>query len=173
VEHSSRVRFGAWIAFDAAASTRTVSARKEENSTPRLPRSCRAVESRRAGISKRMADNEHHHAEARSDTRERVLLRRHPARTATSGQPSPARATLTLRRDQPAHRRVVSRSSETRFDKRVSGSGRRDLNSGPLVPQTSALTRLRHAPRGGNRSNDAGFARPSNGSRRDISRSGR
>src|SRR5579862_3119650 len=26
-------------------------------------------------------------------------------------------------------------------------SGRRDLNSGPLVPQTSALTRLRHAPR--------------------------
>jgi hypothetical protein len=25
-------------------------------------------------------------------------------------------------------------------------SGRRDLNSGPLVPQTSALTRLRHAP---------------------------
>src|SRR5215217_4085932 len=27
-----------------------------------------------------------------------------------------------------------------------SPSGRRDLNSGPLVPQTSALTRLRHAP---------------------------
>ncbi len=27
-------------------------------------------------------------------------------------------------------------------------SGRRDLNSGPLVPQTSALTRLRHAPWG-------------------------
>src|SRR5262249_4866079 len=27
-------------------------------------------------------------------------------------------------------------------------SGRRDSNSGPLVPQTSALTRLRHAPRG-------------------------
>ena len=26
-------------------------------------------------------------------------------------------------------------------------SGRRDSNSGPLVPQTSALTRLRHAPR--------------------------
>src|SRR5580700_79339 len=25
-------------------------------------------------------------------------------------------------------------------------SERRDLNSGPLVPQTSALTRLRHAP---------------------------
>ncbi len=29
-----------------------------------------------------------------------------------------------------------------------SASGRRDLNSGPLVPQTSALTRLRHAPLG-------------------------
>ena len=28
-------------------------------------------------------------------------------------------------------------------------SGRRDSNSGPLVPQTSALTRLRHAPRPG------------------------
>jgi hypothetical protein len=28
-------------------------------------------------------------------------------------------------------------------------SGRRDSNSGPLVPQTSALTRLRHAPRSG------------------------
>ncbi len=28
----------------------------------------------------------------------------------------------------------------------ASVSGRRDLNSGPLVPQTSALTRLRHAP---------------------------
>ena len=27
-------------------------------------------------------------------------------------------------------------------------SGRRDSNSGPLVPQTSALTRLRHAPCG-------------------------
>ena len=26
-------------------------------------------------------------------------------------------------------------------------SGRRDSNSGPSVPQTSALTRLRHAPR--------------------------
>jgi Phage integrase family len=30
-------------------------------------------------------------------------------------------------------------------------SGRRDSNSGPLVPQTSALTRLRHAPRGSTR----------------------
>ena len=29
----------------------------------------------------------------------------------------------------------------------LSPSGRRDSNSGPLVPQTSALTRLRHAPR--------------------------
>src|SRR3954464_12153951 len=28
----------------------------------------------------------------------------------------------------------------------VERSGRRDSNSGPLVPQTSALTRLRHAP---------------------------
>src|SRR5207244_12460210 len=27
-------------------------------------------------------------------------------------------------------------------------SGRPDLNRGPLVPQTSALTRLRHAPSG-------------------------
>jgi hypothetical protein len=27
-------------------------------------------------------------------------------------------------------------------------SGRPDLNRGPLVPQTSALTRLRHAPNG-------------------------
>jgi hypothetical protein len=26
-------------------------------------------------------------------------------------------------------------------------SGCRDLNSGPLVPQTSALTRLRHTPK--------------------------
>lgn len=31
-------------------------------------------------------------------------------------------------------------------------SGRRDSNSGPLVPQTSALTRLRHAPWPGHRS---------------------
>lgn len=31
-------------------------------------------------------------------------------------------------------------------------SGRRDSNPGPLVPQTSALTKLRHAPRRGNRS---------------------
>ena len=30
---------------------------------------------------------------------------------------------------------------------RADQSGRRDSNSGPLVPQTSALTRLRHAPR--------------------------
>jgi hypothetical protein len=36
-----------------------------------------------------------------------------------------------------------------------SQSGRRDLNSGPLVPQTSALTRLRHAPRQRNGSNDS------------------
>jgi hypothetical protein len=35
-------------------------------------------------------------------------------------------------------------------------SGRRDSNSGPLVPQTSALTRLRHAPRPGHRSAHAG-----------------
>ena len=34
-------------------------------------------------------------------------------------------------------------------------SGRRDSNSGPLVPQTSALTRLRHAPRPGHRSGHA------------------
>ncbi len=34
-------------------------------------------------------------------------------------------------------------------------SGRRDLNSGPLVPQTSALTRLRHAPFGSESSFDA------------------
>jgi CheY-like chemotaxis protein len=38
---------------------------------------------------------------------------------------------------------------KTRRVQRVSQSGRRDLNSGPLVPQTSALTRLRHAPSGG------------------------
>ena len=49
-----------------------------------------------------------------------------------------------------------ARSTETRatsayaktsaFPATSSQSGRRDLNSGPLVPQTSALTRLRHAP---------------------------
>jgi hypothetical protein len=35
-------------------------------------------------------------------------------------------------------------------------SGRRDLNSGPLVPQTSALTRLRHAPSGSQSSRPPG-----------------
>ena len=35
------------------------------------------------------------------------------------------------------------RIPQTRMAQR---SGRRDSNSGPLVPQTSALTRLRHAP---------------------------
>jgi hypothetical protein len=39
-------------------------------------------------------------------------------------------------------------------------SGRRDLNSGPLVPQTSALTRLRHAPWRPNLSRSLRFARP-------------
>ena len=34
----------------------------------------------------------------------------------------------------------------TRDLQAFSQSGRRDSNSGPLVPQTSALTRLRHAP---------------------------
>ena len=35
---------------------------------------------------------------------------------------------------------------ETRRLRRVFPSGRRDSNSGPPVPQTGALTRLRHAP---------------------------
>ena len=38
-------------------------------------------------------------------------------------------------------------------------SGRRDSNSGPLVPQTSALTRLRHAPRPRHRTVPADFGR--------------
>jgi hypothetical protein len=40
----------------------------------------------------------------------------------------------------------TSGKERTRHFQRVLRSGRRDLNSGPLVPQTSALTRLRHAP---------------------------
>ena len=44
--------------------------------------------------------------------------------------------------------------AETKKPRRLRGfqSGRRDSNSGPLVPQTSALTRLRHAPRHGDSS---------------------
>ena len=47
-------------------------------------------------------------------------------------------------------RRAPSRPPSERRKPPLRGfhvSGRRDLNSGPLVPQTSALTRLRHAPR--------------------------
>jgi hypothetical protein len=44
---------------------------------------------------------------------------------------------LQLRRPSRQHTLLICR---------IFRSGRRDLNSGPLVPQTSALTRLRHAP---------------------------
>jgi hypothetical protein len=40
----------------------------------------------------------------------------------------------------------VASSAERPCQQGLFSSGRRDLNSGPLVPQTSALTRLRHAP---------------------------
>ena len=44
--------------------------------------------------------------------------------------------------------RVCSRLRQRKSPaNRAFSSGRRDSNSGPLVPQTSALTRLRHAPR--------------------------
>ena len=51
--------------------------------------------------------------------------------------------------------------AETKKPRRVRGfqSGRRDSNSGPLVPQTSALTRLRHAPRRDHDTNPASSAR--------------
>ena len=57
-------------------------------------------------------------------------------------------------------RRLAARRN--RFDEKprtlrgFSRSGRRDLNSGPLVPQTSALTRLRHAPSGSHSSSPPG-----------------
>ena len=43
-------------------------------------------------------------------------------------------------RDRPAGARSLTVAGEPQ-------SGRRDSNSGPPVPQTGALTRLRHAPR--------------------------
>ena len=43
-------------------------------------------------------------------------------------------------------------------------SGRRDSNSGPLVPQTSALTRLRHAPRPRHPSDHPSFTNSERGS---------
>ena len=52
-----------------------------------------------------------------------------------------------LAREWPT--RETADMPESRINTR---SGRRDSNSGPLVPQTSALTRLRHAPRPGHRS---------------------
>jgi hypothetical protein len=43
-------------------------------------------------------------------------------------------------------RRATPRKRKPAVSSGFLQSGRRDLNSGPLVPQTSALTRLRHAP---------------------------
>jgi hypothetical protein len=46
----------------------------------------------------------------------------------------------------PAERPLAASARTSAFPALSCQSGRRDLNSGPLVPQTSALTRLRHAP---------------------------
>ena len=46
---------------------------------------------------------------------------------------------------RPSSARLATR--KPRVSRAFLSSGRRDSNSGPLVPQTSALTRLRHAPR--------------------------
>ncbi len=49
----------------------------------------------------------------------------------------------------------------------VSWSERRDLNSRPLVSQTSALTGLRHAPCARSLSFDPGFAQGAGGALRE------
>jgi hypothetical protein len=50
------------------------------------------------------------------------------------------------RQRRPEIRTKTTPNTENALMQGVFSSGRRDLNSGPLVPQTSALTRLRHAP---------------------------
>src|SRR5581483_3839473 len=54
-----------------------------------------------------------------------------------------AAASASTRKEEPL---PSSGESVSARSERAVGSGRPDLNRGPLVPQTSALTRLRHAP---------------------------
>jgi hypothetical protein len=56
-------------------------------------------------------------------------------------------AFVVLAEGEPHKRRKTPRMRKPRDSRAFNQSGRRDSNSGPLVPQTSALTRLRHAPR--------------------------
>ena len=68
--------------------------------------------------------------------------------------PEPSKQRICWSPYHPRTREASRRASRTRKPAFWTGfrSGRRDSNSGPLVPQTSALTRLRHAPPPGHRS---------------------
>ena len=77
------------------------------------------------------------------------LAGRSRARAVTAPNSLVPAARVTISLPNPSVRDETLNPPGTR-NRRISGgflqSGRPDLNRGPLVPQTSALTRLRHAP---------------------------